>query len=167
MAPPYDRTLPSAPYDAPARPGVAAAPAAAPAGAELPLAPGESVVVTAIREEARVVTRAVESARVHVAKVVSEREEVVSAPIATEHVRVERVPVGRTVERMPEVRQEGDTTIVPVIEEVIVLERKILLKEEIRITRERAVVASPPQTVRLRSEHVRVDRVEPPKAVDG
>jgi stress response protein YsnF len=155
--------MPSAPYGAPLGRGHEGAAAGANADAEMPLAAGERVVIPAIREEASVVRHEIEAGRVRVAKRVHEREEVVSAPVASERVRVERVPVGRTVDRAPEVRHEGDTTIVPVVEEVLVLERRILLKEEIRITRERAVVQSPPQRVRLRSEHVHVERVEPPK----
>lgn len=164
--PPYDRTLPSSPYAPPVRrePEVGAVRAAT--GAELPLEAGERVVIPAIREEATIVRREVESGRVRVAKQVQEREELVSAPLASERVRVERVPVGRTVDHAPEVRQEGDTTIVPVIEEVLVLVRKILVKEEIRITRERAVVQSPPQKVVLRSEHVRVERIDSPEDGD-
>ncbi|HEU4409820.1 MAG TPA: YsnF/AvaK domain-containing protein [Polyangiaceae bacterium] len=156
MASSHDRTLPSLPYAAPAQRGDKG-----PAAAELPLESGRRAVVPVVREEAQVVPHEVEAARVRVSKQVSEREELVSVPLVNEHVRVERVPIGRTVERAPEVRQEGDTTIVPVIEEVLVVERKILLKEEIRITRERAVVQSPPQRVRLRDEHVEVERVEP------
>jgi uncharacterized protein (TIGR02271 family) len=161
MANPYDRTLPSRPHEAtPQR--AAVGPEGRPASVEFPLAPGESVVIPEVREEARVVSHEVEAGRVRVTKHVSEREELVSAPVVNERVRVERVPVGRTVDRMPEVRQEGDTTVVPVVEEVVVVERKILLKEEIRITRERAVAQSPPQRVLLRDERVHVERVGPP-----
>lgn len=142
-----------------------ARPAAAPAAVEQTLAPGERVVIPSIREEAEVHTRAVETGRVHIAKQVVEREEIVSVPVASEHVRVERVPIGRTVDAMPQVRLEGDTTIIPVVEEVVVVERRLLLKEEIRVTRERAVSPSPPQRVTLRSESVRVEREGPPGAL--
>jgi stress response protein YsnF len=38
---------------------------------------------------------------------------------------------------MPLIRQEGDTTIVPIVEEVLHTERRLFLKEEIKITRRR------------------------------
>jgi len=39
---------------------------------------------------------------------------------------------------MPAVREEGDTIIVPIVEEVLVIERRLFLKEEVRIRRVRS-----------------------------
>ena len=36
---------------------------------------------------------------------------------------------------MPSISQEGDTTIIPVVEEIVVVERRLVLKEEIRVRR--------------------------------
>jgi stress response protein YsnF len=36
---------------------------------------------------------------------------------------------------MPSVRQEGDVTIIPVVEEVVKIERHLVLKEEVHIRR--------------------------------
>jgi stress response protein YsnF len=43
--------------------------------------------------------------------------------------------IGRPVDAMPPVRQEGDTTIMSVVEETIVVERHLFLKEEVQIRR--------------------------------
>ena len=53
------------------------------------------------------------------------------------HVRVEieRVPIDRTVDVVPPIRQEGDITIIPVVEEIVVVERRLVLKEEVRVRR--------------------------------
>lgn len=53
---------------------------------------------------------------------------------------IERVPIDRIVDVQVESRQEGDTLILPVLEEVIVYQKKMLLKEEVRITRRRRPV---------------------------
>ena len=74
----------------------------------------------------------VETGRVRVRVVTHEREETVEVPLTTERVEVERVPIGREVEAAPPRRQEGDTTIVPIVEEVVVLQRKLVLREELR-----------------------------------
>jgi|WetSurMetagenome_2_1015567.scaffolds.fasta_scaffold88642_2 uncharacterized protein (TIGR02271 family) len=74
----------------------------------------------------------VETGRVRVRVVTHEHEETVEVPLMTERVEVERIPIGREVDAMPERRQEGDTTIVPVVEEVVVLQRKLILREELR-----------------------------------
>jgi uncharacterized protein (TIGR02271 family) len=71
---------------------------------------------------------------------------------------VERVSIDRVVDQAPPPRQEGDTLVLPVLEEVVVVERRLVLKEEVRITR-RATESRNPQTVTLRSEDVRIDRI--------
>jgi stress response protein YsnF len=74
---------------------------------------------------------------------------------------VEHVPVGRVVAEsdMPQMRYEGDTLVVPVFEEVLVVQKQLLLKEEVRITRHRTEVRIP-ETVLLRSEQVTAERFD-------
>ncbi len=50
---------------------------------------------------------------------------------------IERVKVDRLISEPAAQRQEGDTLILPVIEEVFVVEKRMMLREEIRITRVR------------------------------
>jgi uncharacterized protein (TIGR02271 family) len=119
---------------------------------------GAAAVVPVIADELNVGRRSVETGRVRVSKLVSERQEVVDQPTVTEQVTVERVPVNRVVEQAPAPRQEGDTLVVPVVEEVVVVQRRLVLKEEVRITRTRTE-SRDPQTVTLRSEDVRVERI--------
>jgi len=71
--------------------------------------------------------------------------------------------VNRVVSVAPEVRHEGDVMIVPVLEEVLVVEKRLMLREELRITR-RKDEAREPQRVTLRTEQVEVTRDEPTAA---
>ena len=57
--------------------------------------------------------------------------------LASESVEVERVPVNKFITEIPKLREEGDTVIVPVVEEVLVVEHRLLLKEEIHVRRVR------------------------------
>jgi uncharacterized protein (TIGR02271 family) len=59
----------------------------------------------------------------------------IDEPLPHTRVEVERIPIGRTVTAVPPVREEGDTTILPVVEEVIVVEHRLILKEEVHIRR--------------------------------
>ncbi|MFD1693079.1 DUF2382 domain-containing protein [Azotobacter chroococcum] len=67
---------------------------------------------------------------------------------------------------IPQVRQEGDVTVIPVLEEVLVVEKRLVLKEELRVRR---VVHEEPHSVpvTLRREQVTVERTpqksRPPK----
>jgi hypothetical protein len=54
-----------------------------------------------------------------------------------ERVEVERIAIGRPIDAVPPVREEGDTTVISVVEEVLVIERRLVLKEEIRLRRVR------------------------------
>lgn len=60
-----------------------------------------------------------------------------------EDVSVERVPVNRILDGPIETRHEGDTTIIPVIEEVLTVQKRLFLREEVRITRRRTPIKEP------------------------
>ena len=73
---------------------------------------------------------------------------------------IERVPVGEFVDAVPAVREEGDVTILPVVEEVVVTTRRLRLVEEVRIRRVHSTDAHV-ETVTLREQHVVVTRSDP------
>ena len=75
-----------------------------------------------------------------------------------ETVEVTRVPVGTILEEPAVVRRDGDTIIVPVMEEVAVVQKRLLLREEVRITVQRSE-SHQPQDVTLRREQVTVQRL--------
>lgn len=105
---------------------------------------------------------------VRINKTIIEREEVVDEPLEHDELLVERVEINQVVnlETLPSVRQEGDVTIVPVLEEILVTEKRTLLKEELRITRVRRQVHEP-QRVVLRSEVVEAEPFDEGRASSG
>jgi uncharacterized protein (TIGR02271 family) len=119
-----------------------------------------SAVVPLVEETLQVGKRKVETGKTTVRKLVHEREEVVDLSLTKEEVDVERVPVNRYVDGYLETRQEGDVTIIPVVEEVLVVEKRFLLKEEVRIVRRREEEPYR-QTFTLRQEEVQVERHPP------
>ena len=86
---------------------------------------------------------------------------VVDEPMLSEQVEVERVPMDRFIDRPVSVRQEGDTTIIPVFEEVVVVEKRLKLVEELRITKRRTIKHEP-QTITLRRQDAVVERLPAP-----
>lgn len=119
----------------------------------------EEVIVAGV-EEAHVEKRAVLKGRVRVETSVEVVEERVSAMLKGEVIDVVRVPVGTTVTAVPEIRTEGDLTIVPVVEEVLVVEKRLVLREELHIRRT-ATTEEVDQTVALRRQSVSVTRLDP------
>jgi uncharacterized protein (TIGR02271 family) len=88
-----------------------------------------------VEEELHVEKRTGATGKVRVRTVVDTVEEVARAELTEERVEVTRVPVNREVEVAPTVRTEGDVTILPVLEEVLVVEKRLVLKEELHIRR--------------------------------
>ena len=86
-------------------------------------------------------------------------DRVVDEPLVHEKIEIERVPIGRPVETAPPVREEGDTTIISVVEEVLVVERRLILKEEIRLHRVRTTEQHR-ELVTLRDQQVVIERRE-------
>jgi uncharacterized protein (TIGR02271 family) len=92
-----------------------------------------------LAEETLVVgKRQVADGRVRVRTHVSEHTELAALDLTHEEVTVERVPIDREVATAPGVRHEGDTLVIPVIEETMVLEKRLILREEVRITLHRS-----------------------------
>lgn len=120
--------------------------------------PAEEVVLQVLAERLRIDKRRVEE-RVRVATRTHEREHVVDEELLRERVEVERVPVGRVVEAVPAVREEGDTTVVPVVVEEIVVQRRLVLKEEIHIRRLRGTERHR-ETVVLREQDAVITRLD-------
>ena len=105
---------------------------------ETPRAADEETIPL-VEEKLSVAKRVVPTARVRISTVVDERQEWVREDLRREEATVERVPVGREVTEVPEVRQEGDILIVPVVEEVLVVEKRLVLKEELHVRKTHSV----------------------------
>jgi uncharacterized protein (TIGR02271 family) len=116
-----------------------------------------AAAIPVFEEELHVDKTLKETDRVFIRTSVLERTEVADLELRSGEATIERLPVDRIVDAVPEIRQEGDTIIVPVIEEIMVVEKRLLLKEEIHIRR-REVVHHVRQPVRLRSEEVSMER---------
>ena len=109
-------------------------------------------------EEIAVAKRTVPRATVRVGKVVKSLDHVVQETLQHRRVEVERVQIGTYVKQAPAIRREGDVTIVSVVEEVVVTERRLLLKEEVRI-RTVTTTGEYKEIVTLRSEGANVERI--------
>ncbi|HEX8337402.1 MAG TPA: YsnF/AvaK domain-containing protein [Pyrinomonadaceae bacterium] len=118
-----------------------------------------AIVVPVVAEQLEVQKRKVEAGGVRIRKTVSEREEVVDEPLMREEVQVKRVPVNKVVDGPVPVRHVGNTMIVSLLEEVLVVEKRLMVKEELHITKEE-VESYRPQRVTLRTEEAVVERVE-------
>lgn len=118
---------------------------------------GESVTIPVIEEQLNIDKEIVETGKVRISKTVREEQKTVDLHTVEDELDVERVAVNKQIDRAPAIRHEGDTMIIPVLREVEVVEKKLLLVEELHVTR-RQVKTTDQQEVTLRKEEVKVDR---------
>jgi stress response protein YsnF len=111
-------------------------------------------------EEVSVSRREVAKANVQIALITGTRGQLVDKELTHVRVEIERVPIDRTVEVAPPTRQEGDITIIPVVEEIVVVERRLVLKEEVRVRRV-STKEQHQETLVLRQQEAVVTREEP------
>ena len=116
------------------------------------------LVIPVVEERLEVSRERVETGRVRISKSVETREVVVDDPLKRETVRVEHVPINQVVTGdVPQVREEGDVTVIPILEERVVTRTELVLVEEVRIHRDHSQYRDP-QRVTLRKEVVAVER---------
>jgi uncharacterized protein (TIGR02271 family) len=120
----------------------------------------EGRTIPVIEEHLEIQKRQVVTGVVRVEKTVQTANALVNQELVRETVSVTHVPINQELAEPAVMRQEGDTTIIPVMEEILVVSKRLILKEEIRITRQREVSHHQEQ-VPLRTESVSIERREP------
>ena len=121
---------------------------------------GQSTVIPVMAEQLVVGKDVVETGKIRISKSVTEHQESFNMPLNQEEVTVERVTLNQYLDTPPPpVRYEGDTMIIPVLKEVAVVQKRLLLVEELRVTK-RQVQKQETQQVSLRQEEVQVTRVK-------
>ncbi|HWJ94872.1 MAG TPA: DUF2382 domain-containing protein [Telluria sp.] len=129
---------------------------------QAPAAGNDQLRIPIVEEQLAVGTRTVETGRgVRIHKTVTEQPVSIDERLLRDEVEVRHVEVDRIValDQAPAVRYEGETLVVPVLEEVLVVERRLRIKEELHITKARREERFQ-QTVMLKSEQVSVERFD-------
>ena len=121
----------------------------------------DAVVVPVVEEVVHVGKEQVETGAVRISKTIRDEVQEVEVPLTSREVEVRRVEVGRVIDdasNPPKPRQEGDLYIIPVLEEVAVTVKKLVLREEIHLhTKESQTVYR--DSVEVRREEATVERL--------
>lgn len=118
---------------------------------------GDRIAIPLAQEELVVSRREVETGRVRVRTVVDERQEMVREELSRTAVDIERVPINVEVSDIPMPRMEGETYIIPVVEEVLYVRKALVVVEEIRLHRQTST-EKVEQAVTVRSQRAVVER---------
>jgi stress response protein YsnF len=119
----------------------------------------DDVVVPIVSEELHVDAVPVETGGVRVTKHVEGHDEVLEQELRKGRVEVKRVKTERVVDGPQAIQREGNRLIIPVVSEVLHVEKRWVVTEEIHLTQleERETVQ---QKVRVNHEEAVVERVD-------
>jgi uncharacterized protein (TIGR02271 family) len=117
----------------------------------------ESASIPVLEETLKVGIRKEEIGKVRAVKKVHEEGLIVSGQVVNDDVQIERVPLNRYVEKAPPMRHEGNTMIIPVLREEIIVSKRLVLVEEVRITKRQAKETFE-RPITLRKEEVSIQR---------
>ncbi|HEV7815407.1 MAG TPA: YsnF/AvaK domain-containing protein [Janthinobacterium sp.] len=121
---------------------------------------GGETIIPLHQEELHVATRTVDTGSgVRLHKSVKEAPFTVAETLLHDELEVSRVVIDKIVApaEAPVSRYEGDTLIVPVLEEILVVEKRIRIKEEIHVARTRRATAYS-ETMHLKTEELAIER---------
>lgn len=125
------------------------------------LTAGETRTIPVVEETARIEKQAVETGRVRVRTETETHDQILRESLRSDSVAVTRVPVNRTLsdgEAAPVARVEDGVTIIPVLEEILVVEKRLVLKEEVHI-RQTSADEDVEVPVTLRKQRAVVERL--------
>jgi uncharacterized protein (TIGR02271 family) len=125
---------------------------------------GSSISVPRIEEDVELAKRQ-RTRRVLIRKRVEEHEQVFDEPLASEEYRIERVPKNEPLDAPASIRHEGETLIIPVMKEVAVIRKQLMLAEELRITKIRSQSHESGRIV-LKREIIDVEKSPPGNEAD-
>ena len=128
----------------------------------------EDVVVPIYQEQASVTKRRTVTGKVKVSRVTHQSETFLTETLAQQQVKIDRIPIGKLIEAVPKIRKEGDAIIIPIVEEIPVVEHRLVLIEEVWVRRIRSKEHHRERvTLRCQEAVVTRDPVEPPVASEA
>jgi len=119
----------------------------------------EPKVIPVLEEELVTGRREVKTGSVRVQKRVDQQVKRVESALLHDDVEVRRVAVNKVVAEAPKIRQEGETIIVPVMQEELVITKRLVLKEELHVVHRRTKERVS-QDITLERERAIVERLD-------
>jgi len=120
----------------------------------------EERVIPIIEEQLRIDKKIIEKARYTFDKEVAEEQVELNIPLNQEHITIEKKEINQYVETAPPaVRYEGDTMIISVLREEAVIVKKLMLVEELHVTRHSSEEMHS-STHTVRKEKIIINKIE-------
>lgn len=117
----------------------------------------QEMVIPLVAEQVQVGKQTITTGKVRLHRDVESFEQTVGLPLTRTAWEVERTPVGEVMAERPEVRQEGDVMIFPLVEERLVAKREYFVVEEVRV-RQVATTTERTTTLEVKRDVLTVER---------
>ena len=121
---------------------------------------GSPITFPVIEEQVIIHKTVADNGGLRLRKVVHADVVEVDQELTSEAVKLTRVPIDREVFGPVEVRYENGVTIIPVVEERLVIRRQRILVEEIHLSRTSHIKRAP-QSITVRREEIIAERQDP------
>lgn len=119
----------------------------------------EEVIVPIIAEEAALTVQQIARGKVQVRTRFDTVEQIIESPVMREELIIEHIPRNQSIQGdVPQIREENGVQIIPILEEVLVSRKQLLLREEVRISKRR-VTENIPQAITLRYEVADIEQI--------
>jgi uncharacterized protein (TIGR02271 family) len=120
---------------------------------------GKETVIPVVHEKVSIKKRVIDKDRIRIVKHVKQEEQSIAVPLDHEEIDIQTKHINQYVDDIPEaVRYEGDTMILSILKEVVVV--RTLLEKEIHITKKK-VQTQDKHTITLRKEEVIIEHSTP------
>ena len=126
--------------------------------AENKTATGDLTIIPVIQEQATIHTEIKETGKLKIKTTVTEVEKNIDVPLIQEGYEIKRIPINQFVDTRPPAREEGDTIIIPVVREVLVVEKRLELVEEVHLVKQQTTVQHR-ESITLKKEDVHIERI--------
>lgn len=120
---------------------------------------GKRRTLPVIEEQLQVGKKSIDKGGFRILKKVDEETVVIPMVSRSTEFSFERVSVNRYVEEHPPVRYEGNTMILPVVEEEVVVQKRLKLVEELRVTSVEKETLEQKEVV-LKKERIQVEKLK-------
>lgn len=110
-----------------------------------------------VEERLEVGKRQINLGEVRLHKTVEQFEETTPVHLTHDDIEVQRVPVKPGEQKSMETHNEGEWLVIPVLREVAVVKKEVVVIEEIRI-RKRQITEEQEVTEQLRREHIEIEK---------
>src|SRR6185312_5284113 len=129
-----------------------------PRGEEQPFSEDETVVIPVIKEFLNVEKKVVETGKIHIKKSIINKEQDINIPLHSDNYQVERIAVkDKIFDEPPQIRNEGNKTIIPGVKEIVEVKKRYEVTEEIHIIKSETVIPHS-ENVTLKHEKVSLER---------